>query len=158
MADVFQHRRGTAAQWSTVNPILNSGEIGYAFDVFVIKLGDGTTAWNELPIALSGTFVDQTTFDNLASLVANIQDRVDDLPVSLDDAFATKAELNALPTTLSTVFVEKNANAFQTATYATPDRPLATAVGVGAMIFDSTLNMPIWSNGTVWVNAVGAAV
>jgi hypothetical protein len=41
-------RRGTASQWSAANTILGVGEIGFAFDTNVIKIGDGTTAWNSL--------------------------------------------------------------------------------------------------------------
>ena len=41
-------RRGTASQWSTANTVLGVGEIGFAFDTNVIKIGDGTTAWNSL--------------------------------------------------------------------------------------------------------------
>jgi hypothetical protein len=42
-------RRGTAAQWRGVNPILAAGEPGFESDTKKFKLGDGTTAWNSLP-------------------------------------------------------------------------------------------------------------
>lgn len=45
---VLQSRRGTAAQWTTANPILASGEFGYETDTKKLKLGDGTTAWTAL--------------------------------------------------------------------------------------------------------------
>ena len=45
---MFQ-RRGTKSQWETANPVLAVGEIGFSFNENVIKLGDGTTAWNSLP-------------------------------------------------------------------------------------------------------------
>jgi len=41
-------RRGTAAQWTDANPVLALAEPGYELDTSRIKLGDGTTAWNEL--------------------------------------------------------------------------------------------------------------
>ena len=41
-------RRGTASQWSTANTVLGIGEIGFAYDTNVIKIGDGNTAWNSL--------------------------------------------------------------------------------------------------------------
>lgn len=44
----FQQRRGTAARWSVVNPILREGEIGLELDTRRIKFGDGITAWNDL--------------------------------------------------------------------------------------------------------------
>lgn len=44
----FQQRRGTAARWASVNPILREGEIGLELDTRRIKFGDGVTAWNDL--------------------------------------------------------------------------------------------------------------
>jgi hypothetical protein len=37
-------------------------------------------------------------------------------------------------------------------------RPSATTVGVGGMVFDTTLNIPIWSDGSAWRNATGTVV
>lgn len=45
----FQFRRGTAALWSSTNPILLSGELGLETDTKFFKIGDGTTPWNMLP-------------------------------------------------------------------------------------------------------------
>lgn len=42
--------------------------------------------------------------------------------------------------------------------FTTALRPLATDNVVGAMIYDSTLKKPIWSDGTVWRDATGTAV
>jgi hypothetical protein len=44
------------------------------------------------------------------------------------------------------------------AALATGSRPSASSGGVGAMMFDTTLGKPIWSNGTVWKDATGATV
>jgi len=40
----------------------------------------------------------------------------------------------------------------------TAGRPSAATVGAGASMFDTTLNKPIWSTGSGWVDATGAAV
>ena len=50
----IQLRRGTASEWSTENPVLLEGEIGIQLDSARnrIKIGDGTTAWNDLPYFL----------------------------------------------------------------------------------------------------------
>jgi hypothetical protein len=37
-------------------------------------------------------------------------------------------------------------------------RPAASSVRDGAMMYDTTLNKPIWSDGTVWRDAAGTAV
>jgi microcystin-dependent protein len=48
MARKLQLRRGTAAQWTTANPILAVGEPGFEVDTLRMKLGDGSTAWTSL--------------------------------------------------------------------------------------------------------------
>lgn len=45
MAIKLQIRRGTASNWTSANPTLLSGEIGYETDTGNIKIGDGTTNW-----------------------------------------------------------------------------------------------------------------
>lgn len=44
----IQFRRDTAANWKKYNPILSEGELGIEMDTKLRKLGDGSTAWNEL--------------------------------------------------------------------------------------------------------------
>ena len=48
MADQIQLRRDTAANWTSANPILASGEFGIETNTLKIKVGDGTTAWTSL--------------------------------------------------------------------------------------------------------------
>lgn len=43
-------------------------------------------------------------------------------------------------------------------TFATGSRPSAEVVPVGAMIYDTTLSKPIWSDGTSWRDAAGTVV
>lgn len=50
----IQVRRGTASVWSSENPVLEEGEIGFDTTNRVEKRGDGSTAWN----ALTGFNVD----------------------------------------------------------------------------------------------------
>lgn len=45
----LQFKRGTAARWTLVNPVLAAGEPGFETDTGKEKLGDGTTAWVALP-------------------------------------------------------------------------------------------------------------
>ena len=45
-----------------------------------------------------------------------------------------------------------------TGKYATGSRPSATTLGSGAQVFDTTLNKPIWSDGTSWRDAAGTVV
>lgn len=41
--------------------------------------------------------------------------------------------------------------------YTTATRPSASSAGAGAAIFDTTLGHPVWSDGTAWKDATGAA-
>lgn len=50
----LQFRRGTAAQWTSVNPVLAAGEFGYETDTGKAKIGNGITAWSSLSYALTG--------------------------------------------------------------------------------------------------------
>ena len=54
MAGQGQFKRATAARWTSVNPILASGELGLETDTNKMKFGDGVTAWNSLLYANIG--------------------------------------------------------------------------------------------------------
>ena len=45
----FKLKRGTAARWAEVNPILEQGEPGFVYDENRLKIGDGIHHWNDLP-------------------------------------------------------------------------------------------------------------
>ena len=45
----FKLKRGTAARWAELNPILAQGEPGFVYDANLLKVGDGQTPWNDLP-------------------------------------------------------------------------------------------------------------
>lgn len=51
LIDGLQLRHDTAANWRTKNPILAAGEAGVETDTFKLKLGDGSTTWNNVPYA-----------------------------------------------------------------------------------------------------------
>jgi hypothetical protein len=47
-------RRDTAANWSSSNPILAEGEVGVTTDTRILKIGNGSDAWNTLQPANTG--------------------------------------------------------------------------------------------------------
>jgi len=47
----MQQRRDTTANWSSANPVLAAGEIGFDSRVNKFKIGNGTAAWNSLSYA-----------------------------------------------------------------------------------------------------------
>ena len=72
-----QQRRDTAANWTSQNPTLKAGEIGYETDTGYVKVGDGSTAWTALayihgtkvsayPLATADIANDAITADKLA--------------------------------------------------------------------------------------------
>ena len=79
----MQQRRGTASQWTTANPVLAAGEIGFETDTNKFKIGDGSSAWTALPY-----------FTNLDAIVAGAPgalDTLNELAAALgdDENFAT---------------------------------------------------------------------
>jgi hypothetical protein len=110
MAKKIQIRRGTATDWTTFNPVLSSGELGYDVTNKNFKVGDGTTAWNSLLY----TFAD---IDDFNTFKDDLEGDFDDYTAALDTQFAnflatndamffkgtigTGGTLEALPTTYS---------------------------------------------------------
>lgn len=45
----IQLRRGSAANWTSANPTLEAGEVGFESDTGKVKVGTGSTAWTSLP-------------------------------------------------------------------------------------------------------------
>ncbi len=52
-ADRVQVRQDTAVNWESRNPVLKAGEFGYDTTTKIVKIGDGTTAWNSLTALVS---------------------------------------------------------------------------------------------------------
>tara|TARA_R100001510_G_C7593406_1_gene162377 strand:+ start:37 stop:567 length:531 start_codon:yes stop_codon:yes gene_type:complete len=60
----IQIRRGTASDWTSANPTLASGEIGYETDTAFLKIGDGSTNWNSLAYTLKQTAAGKAILDD----------------------------------------------------------------------------------------------
>ena len=48
MAIRMQQRRGTSEQWTSANPVLAPGEVGFETDNNQFKIGDGVNQWDDL--------------------------------------------------------------------------------------------------------------
>jgi hypothetical protein len=81
MATRMQQRRGTAAQWTSADPILAAGEIGFETDTSQFKIGDGTNHWSDL-----------SYFKNLEDLGGTLDDYI---PLTQKDAANGVATLDA---------------------------------------------------------------
>jgi hypothetical protein len=55
VSETIQLRRDTAANWTSTNPTLASGELGIETDTAKLKLGNGSTAWTSLAYWTGGS-------------------------------------------------------------------------------------------------------
>jgi hypothetical protein len=78
MAIQIQIRRDTASNWSSNNPTLAIGELGFVTDTSQLKIGNGSVAWNSLPYFLNSA---SATTVEIAQAVANL---IDLSPSTLD--------------------------------------------------------------------------
>lgn len=62
-----QLRHDTAANWTSVNPILLDGEVGIETDTRKQKFGDGVTAWNSLPYDAGSTALQSITSSDVTT-------------------------------------------------------------------------------------------
>lgn len=113
MATRMQQRRGTAAEWTSVNPVLAAGEIGFETDTGKFKMGDGVNAWSSLQSY--GTLesvldAPPETLDTLNELAAALNDDPDfytNITSSIDTVFT---QLNtSISTTRSELETDYNA-------------------------------------------------
>lgn len=109
----FQDFRKTAAQWTSTNPRLYQGEVGYEHDTGKIKRGDGIRYWNDLAY-----WYDPTTLADATALIdaAEIRARRSALytpftPTGIDDEFddgSYSGWTSVTPGTQLLTFVEAN--------------------------------------------------
>lgn len=68
MATTIQFKRGTAARWKELNLVLSAGEPGFVIDENRLKIGDGTTAWNDLSYVGESCVVNANTHYDFPSV------------------------------------------------------------------------------------------
>lgn len=64
----IQFKRGTAARWAELNLVLEAGQPGFVTDENRLKIGDGTTAWNDLPYIGEASVVNAQTYYDFPSI------------------------------------------------------------------------------------------
>ena len=72
MAVQIQIRRGTAANWTSANPTLAEGELGYETDTGKLKAGDGSTAWTGLDYVSGTGSISDVVSDTTPQLGGNL--------------------------------------------------------------------------------------
>jgi hypothetical protein len=85
----FLLKRGTAADWARVNPILMSGEPGIELDTMIFRIGDGINHWNSLPgvkVNAASKLIDSSgiehTYEEIVSIAGLEIRSVNELPVA----------------------------------------------------------------------------
>lgn len=80
MATRMQQRRGTASQWTSANPILAAGEIGFETDNNKFKIGDGVNHWADLSY-----FTDAASISALVDNAPDLMNTLNEIAAALGD-------------------------------------------------------------------------
>jgi hypothetical protein len=109
MATRMLQRRGTAEQWTTANPVLGAGEIGFETDTGKFKVGDNVNTWANLAYFvnaddLSGELDDYATqtyvndaISDVVGLAPETLDTLNELAAAIgDDANFTSTINNSI--------------------------------------------------------------
>lgn len=95
---VFQFRRATTEEWESVNPILRVGEPAYDITLKKHKIGDGVTAWNDLPYQEGTGTADKIDWANILNAPTKLSQFDNDLDIPdssyIDEKLAQKADIN----------------------------------------------------------------
>jgi hypothetical protein len=146
MATRMQQRRGTAAQWISLNdgdgPILAAGELGFETDTGQFKIGDGTNHWADL-----------SYFKDMTDLGGSLDDYI---LLTSKGAASGVAELDAtfnILTKTGVVFEGATANDFETTlqvTEPTADRAITLPNATGTVVLaDGSGNVTVSGDLTV---------
>lgn len=95
----FKLRRDLAADWTSINPILASGEPGVETDTYKFKIGNGVASWNDLDY-----FIGQDAIEVLISAAAGgSHTHIESQITSLVADLAAKASNTALSVHIANV-------------------------------------------------------
>ena len=114
MADRVLQRRDTAANWSSANPILAEGEIGIVTDTKGYKIGDGSTAWNDLaypsnPTTISNELGSSSTVAASQSILTeSVLNTIQLDNIDLDSGTIAKLMLATVPARYTVMSNNKN--------------------------------------------------
>jgi hypothetical protein len=105
MATRMQQRRGTAEQWTTANPVLGAGEIGFETDTGKFKVGDNVNTWTNLSYFLNaddldGALGDYATEAYVGQAISSLVDGAPDLLNTLNELAAAMGDDASFTTTI----------------------------------------------------------
>lgn len=131
MATRMQQRRGTASEWTSANPILASGEIGFETDTNQFRIGDGVTNWSNLSYF--------ETLDDIQSFIDNaVAGVVDSAPDTLNTLNELAAALNDDANAFTTLSNQITSGDSATLTSAQSYADAAESDAISAAALDAT--------------------
>lgn len=153
----MQQRRDTASGWTTANPTLLSGELGYETDTGKFKIGNGSTAWNSLAFvpgfAISAYPLATADIADSAIATAKIADDAvtgdklaNDITIANNLTVTNDLTVNGITTTIDTTTLVVEDKNIEMGAVTTPTDVTADGGGItlkGAT--DKTIN---WVNST----------
>jgi hypothetical protein len=140
----IQIRRDTAANWTSTNPTLASGEIGFETNTNKLKIGNGSTAWTSLAYA-SGADVTWDAVTNKPSSFTPSAHASSHGSAGADAITVAQSQVTGLDTALS-------GKASTSHTHAMAD---LTAFTITSPVNGQTL---VYDSGTSkWINSAAAA-
>lgn len=129
----FQQKRDTAANWTSNNPTLLSGEIGFETDTNKFKMGDGSTAWTSLDY-VSGFLSKCSAYRNAVQ--------------SIVTSTVTKVQLNAEDYDIEGEFDKDTNHRFQPTVIGYYH--VSCGIDITALANGSYANCMIYKNGALW--------
>jgi hypothetical protein len=131
--DLLQPRRGTAAEWTSANPILDVWEVGEETDTGKSKRGDGVTDWDRLDYWGAGGAVDSVNGE-----VGTVVLATDDIADSIGFRYTNDSDIQRLSTTTGTNTGDQDLSAIESRVVADTGSVIAlTTIGGTASNFTS---------------------
>jgi hypothetical protein len=161
MTSRLQNRRDTAANWTSNNPTLGAGEIGYETDTAKYKIGTGSATWTSLSYAYTAGAQGTTGIQGLTGIQGSLGLQGTQ---GLQGTNTTTATINAQSTnyTLATTDQDKmitvsglGTQYVSIPTNATAAFPVGSVVHISGMSA-GTFTIQAVTSGTTAIQSVGA--
>jgi len=134
-------RRDVAADWTTNNPVLGTGELGYETDTNKYKVGDGATAWTTLGYHEHYSTAFNTKLSGIATGAT-----VDQTGAAIKVAYEAEADTNAYNdaavTKLAGIEALSEVNVPTDLAYTASTRILTSSTGANITLPEATAAVP----------------
>lgn len=151
----LQVRRDTASNWTTANPTLAAGEIGFETDTLKFKIGDGSTAWTSLgyqaAVFNGGTITNALTVSNTSGVntsgqfISTIATGTAPFVVSSTTQVANlNVAVSGIANNLTGGTANKGELVYQSGVNTTSELTAPTT-NMSALLYDTSTNAPYWA-------------